>query len=161
MDPAHGGRIPHMDPTHGGRIPRMDPAHRGRIPHHGSHAWRPDPTRQAMRPLLIERLSKKQKSLCALPRRFSSQAAATSPVATYVLTHNPWSWSGTPPLKFKDGGRLETPWGAGSWGVLDETHLFADFVGSRHNLEFEPSRMSKFTSARCGDGDPVVGVLAE
>jgi hypothetical protein len=114
-----------------------------------------------MRPLLIERLSKKQKSLCALPRRFSSQAAATSPVATYVLTHNPWSWSGTPPLKFKDGGRLETPWGAGSWGVLDETHLFADFVGSRHNLEFEPSRMSKFTSARCGDGDPVVGVLAE
>jgi len=115
----------------------------------------------AMKPLLIERLSKKQRALCTLPRKFDAAAATTSKPAAYVLSHGPWAWSGTPPLRFKSNGALETPWGGGSWGVLDDTHLFADFVGSRHNIEFEPGRMGRFTSSRCGDGDPVVGSLVD
>ena len=60
-------------------------------------------------------------------------------------------------MTFKAGGELSTPWGGGRWGVLRGERLFADFVGSRHNLKFE--REGQFLSSRCGDGDPVVGRL--
>ena len=53
---------------------------------------------------------------------------------------------------------LSTPWGAGRWGPLggDGDMLFADFVGSRHNLQFDlRGAPGRFTSSRCGDGEPV------
>ena len=58
---------------------------------------------------------------------------------------------------------LDTPWGAGRWGPLGDGDelLFADFVGSRHNLRFDPEHMGRFTSSRCGDGEPVVGKLVQ
>jgi hypothetical protein len=34
--------------------------------------------------------------------------------------HGPWEWSGTPPFRFKAGGVLDTPWGAGRWGPLGD-----------------------------------------
>ena len=52
--------------------------------------------------------------------------------------------------------------GAGRWGPLggDGDQLFADFVGSRHNLQFDlRGAPGRFTSSRCGDGEPVVGKL--
>lgn len=54
------------------------------------------------------------------------------------------------------------PWGPGRWGPLPGTDnaLFADFVGSKHNIRFDLADPSQFTSARCGDGEPVLGRLA-
>ena len=60
---------------------------------------------------------------------------------------------------FKAQGELQTPWGKGRWGPLGDDALFADFVGSRHNLQFDLRDMGRFTSSRCGDGEPVVGKL--
>ena len=68
-------------------------------------------------------------------------------------------WAGTPPMRFGAGGKLETPWGAGRWGPLDTDTLFVDFAGSQHNVEFSRPVLSRFTSSRCGDGDPVLGKL--
>lgn len=113
----------------------------------------------ALAPLLIERLSKEQRMLCQLPRAFHADQASGSRWARFVQEHGPWEWSGTGPMKFKAGGELSTPWGAGRWGVLEGDFLFADFVGSRHNIKFHASREGQFVSSRCGDGDPVVGKL--
>ena len=67
------------------------------------------------------------------------------------------------PLHFKPDGTLQTPWGLGSWGRLSgaDNALFADFVGNRHNLRFDLADMSRFTSARCGDAEPVIGKLVQ
>ena len=116
--------------------------------------------RGAMQPLLTERISRAERELCAAPRSFGARAGSARLVG-YVQAHGPWEWSGTPGLSFKAGGVLQTPWGAGRWGPLGDgdDRLFADFVGSRHNLRFEPQDMGRFTSSRCGDGEPVVGKL--
>ena len=116
--------------------------------------------RGAMQPLLTERISKEERALCAGPRTFGARAGSARLVA-FVQEHGPWEWSGTPPFRFKAGGVLDTPWGAGRWGALGDGDdlLFADFVGSRHNLRFDPQQMGRFTSSRCGDGEPVVGKL--
>ena len=79
-----------------------------------------------------------------------------------MIESGPWEWSGVPPFVFQAGGVLSTPWGAGRWGPLgtDGDQLFADFVGSRHNLHFDlRAAPGRFTSSRCGDGEPVVGKL--
>ena len=112
----------------------------------------------AMTPLLIERISGAQKKLCSAPRRFSPSAGSEKLVG-FVVENGPWEWSGTPPFTFKAQGELQTPWGPGRWGPLGDDMLFADFVGSRHNLQFDLRDMSRFTSSRCGDGEPVVGKL--
>ena len=76
-----------------------------------------------------------------------------------MQAHGPWSWGGTPPLTFAPGGELRTPWGAGRWGPTEaDDILYADFVGMKHQLTFDAG-FAKFTSARCGDGEPVLGKL--
>ena len=60
---------------------------------------------------------------------------------------------------FAPGGELRTPWGAGRWGPTEaDDILYADFVGMKHQLTFDAG-FAKFTSARCGDGEPVLGKL--
>ncbi|KAL1519284.1 hypothetical protein AB1Y20_022813 [Prymnesium parvum] len=110
----------------------------------------------ALKPMLIERLSKEQRELCQLPRLFDEAAASGSEWARHVQESGTWEWSGTGPMLFEQGGRLSTPWGSGTWGVLRGNYLFADFVGSRHNLKFDSARKGQFVSSRCGDGDPVL-----
>ena len=117
----------------------------------------------AMTPYLTERVSKQDKAWCAATRRRASAADAdSSKLVAYMISHGPWAWSGMKPLHFKPGGELQTPWGSGSWGRLSgaENALFADFVGNHHNIRFDLADMSRFTSARCGDAEPVIGRLA-
>ena len=116
--------------------------------------------REAMRPLLTERVSKEDKARCSGPRDFSTSSKADA-LVHFMQTHGPWAWSGMAPLHFKPGGVLQTPWGQGRWGPLDEENLlFADFVGNKHNLQFELPEMGRFVSRRCGDAEPVIGKLA-
>jgi len=121
-----------------------------------------DGQKRAMTPYLTEKVSKQDKAWCGAPRtRASAADAADSKLVAYMSTHGPWQWSGMSPLRFQAGGTLQTPWGAGSWGKLSgaDNALFADFVGNRHNLRFDLADMSRFTSARCGDAEPVIGKL--
>ena len=60
-------------------------------------------------------------------------------------------------MTFKPGGVLETPWGQGRWGLhagQEESAIYADFVGSKHNVRMLPSGMG--VSTRCGDNNVVL-----
>ena len=57
-------------------------------------------------------------------------------------------------MSFKAGGVLQTPWGAGKWGLLGERAVFADFVGAKHNVRVLPSGMG--ISTRCNDNNVVL-----
>ena len=118
-----------------------------------------DGERKALVPLLTERVAPQDRDWCRGSRVRSSAAISASRLAQFVGSHGPWSWSGMSPLQFRPSGKLDTPWGEGSWGVLGEATLFADFVGNRHNLRFDLPSMARFTSARCGDAEPVIGKL--
>jgi len=114
-------------------------------------------------PFLIERVSQQDKAWCAAQRTYRSSAAdGSAKLVAYVTSHGPWAWSGMTPFRFQPAGELSTPWGPGRWGPLPGTDnaLYADFVGSKHNIRFDLADPSQFTSARCGDGEPVLGRLA-
>jgi len=77
-----------------------------------------------------------------------------------------WSWGGVKPINFEDMGRLSTPWGEGSWGVIAEIRngqalVFADFASQRHELSFEDVDLQQntgmYVSKRCSDSNIVVG----
>ena len=89
--------------------------------------------------------------------------AGSEKLVAFVQQHSPWEWSGVSGLVFGANGELSTPWGKGRWGPLGDggNALFADFVGSMHNLQFNPQELERFTSSRCGDGEPVIGKLAQ
>ena len=73
------------------------------------------------------------------------------------------TWSGIKGLKFRDGGVLETPWGAGSWGRMGdgaEDVLFADFIGQQHAVRVHPLGWPKLLSTRCADFENVTVVVA-
>ena len=48
-------------------------------------------------------------------RHLCSQSSIAS-----VVTNKSWAWSGVKPLTFEENGNLHTPWGEGTWGILEE-----------------------------------------
>jgi hypothetical protein len=92
----------------------------------------------------------------------------------FVARHRVWSWAGMTPFRFAPGGKLETPWGGGAWGLAGAgggagagaagNALYVEFAGARMVLEFEPDAgqpFGMFISQRCADGDLVVGRMAD
>jgi hypothetical protein len=95
------------------------------------------------------------------------------PLASQLLNTR-WTWAGVEALGFGDGGKLETPWGEGVWGVLPPDAnvndggfcaagvpagcAFADFGHALHNVRFnfgaEPPTLRSW---RVGDGESVDG----
>jgi len=59
--------------------------------------------------------------------------------------------------QFHSDGRLTTPWGSGTWGLVDlnKNWFFADFIGAEHRLEVAADGWPHFRSVRCSDGDVV------
>ena len=53
------------------------------------------------------------------------------------------------------GGRLSTPWGPGQWGLHRgfEAALFADFIGTAHNIELSAGIA---VATRCADDNIVL-----
>ena len=73
-------------------------------------------------------------------------------------------WSGITGLQFSESGRLETPWGAGSWGRLGdgkEDLLFADFIGQQHMVRLHADGWPKLQSMRCADFENVTVTVLE
>ena len=68
---------------------------------------------------------------------------------------SPWAWGGVGGFKFEADGKLTTPWGGGTWGVLRDVPdaVFADFVGAKHNLLLSHSVA---VSTRCSDNNVVL-----
>ena len=73
-------------------------------------------------------------------------------------------WSGINGLKFHAGGMLDTPWGAGTWGVIKAgaeagqqpvDQLFADFIGQQHVVSLHADGWPKLHSMRCADFENV------
>ena len=56
----------------------------------------------------------------------------------------------------QNDGSLQTPWGVGQWGAHPdaEDHVFADFVGAKHNVKLLPSGLG--VSTRCADKNTVL-----
>uniref|UniRef100_A0A7S0J9T8 Nucleotide-diphospho-sugar transferase domain-containing protein n=1 Tax=Calcidiscus leptoporus TaxID=127549 RepID=A0A7S0J9T8_9EUKA len=82
-------------------------------------------------------------------------SAEANDLAKRAIAESPWAWGGVAGFEFARGGELRTPWGAGHWGVHSELPdtLFADFVGSKHNLRFSHGVA---VSNRCGDSNVVL-----
>ena len=102
------------------------------------------------------------------PATAAEEGDASSPAAAllgFVGKHREWSWAGMTPFRFAAAGVLETPWGGGKWGVGAEPGaLFVEFAGAKMALQFEPDGgqpFGMFVSTRCGDGDIVLGRVAD
>ena len=89
-------------------------------------------------------------------RKRARRAIAQAGAALRVVRDSPWAWGGVTDLVFHADGSLDTPWGKGTWGGLPGTdeHVFADFVGSKHNLRVLPRGLG--VSTRCGDSNIVL-----
>ena len=92
-------------------------------------------------------------------------ASPSKALLAFIAKHRDWSWAGMTPFRFAAAGALETPWGGGKWGVAPgEGALFAEFAGAKMALQFEPDGgqpYGMFISTRCGDGDIVLGRVAD
>ena len=97
---------------------------------------------------------------CDAARAWSAGACAAggshARVCDTLQRESPWAWGGVGDLVFKPDGKLETPWGAGTWGAHDSADgvVFADFVGSKHNVRLLPSGLG--VSTRCSDANTVL-----
>lgn len=81
---------------------------------------------------------------------------AEATLGATLVEKSPYAWAGIGDMHFKGDGTLETPWGAGRWGGLGAEHprgIFADFVGSKHNVEFLPSGLGVSTRCRSAARD--------
>ena len=94
---------------------------------------------------------------CGSPRTFD--AGLQPALVGHLGAHPKWSWGGGP-VEFQAGGKMVTPWGEGHWGPVaaegGAMAMFADFVGARHHLTFEPD-FGTFQSHRCNDFDFIIG----
>lgn len=88
-------------------------------------------------------------------RAFGGDGREADPaLAADLIERSPFAWAGIGDMHFKAGGELETPWGAGKWGGLGGRWISADFVGSKHNVNFLPTGLG--VSTRCGDRNTVL-----
>ena len=87
-------------------------------------------------------------------RRVGSGSEAKK-VDRAAVERSPWSWGGVPGFVFEAGGRLSTPWGPGQWGLHRgfEAALFADFIGTAHNIELSAGIA---VATRCADDNIVL-----
>ena len=93
---------------------------------------------------------------CDAASREGASARLGAEAGWRVVDESPWAWGGVTGLAFHPDGTLDTPWGKGVWGGLPDApqHVFADFVGSRHNLRVQPQGLA--VSTRCGDANIVL-----
>ena len=84
------------------------------------------------------------------PRRLDTTAARL------LISESPYAWGGVGDMVFNADGSLQTPWGVGQWGAHPdaEDHVFADFVGAKHNVKLLPSGLG--VSTRCADKNTVL-----
>jgi hypothetical protein len=86
----------------------------------------------------------------------SAADEARAPAARRALEQGGrWRWIGSDGFLFKPGGQLQTPWGAGEWGLVpgqsEESTLFVRFVDLDHMIR--SSGDDSWESTRCADGD--------
>jgi len=84
---------------------------------------------------------------------------------TEIAGSGPWEWAGQGPFAFLRGGQLHTPWGNGRWGVQRQTsegveqakdgQVFADFVGSQHDVYWSERECLRMQSSRKADAEKV------
>lgn len=89
-----------------------------------------------------------------LPCTRGSEVGGEGELAEQLIHNSPYAWGGVGDMSFKEGGILETPWGQGKWGLHSQTAIFADFVGSKHNVRMIEGGMG--VSTRCGDSNVVL-----
>ena len=91
---------------------------------------------------------------CAGAREWNG-ADEAAPAVRAAVERSPWSWGGVPGFVFEAGGRLSTPWGPGQWGLHRgfEAALFADFIGTAHNIELSAGIA---VATRCADDNIVL-----
>mmetsp|Transcript_16261 Transcript_16261/g.42125 ORF Transcript_16261/g.42125 Transcript_16261/m.42125 type:complete len:188 (+) Transcript_16261:835-1398(+) len=98
--------------------------------------------------------------------RPSSVSRAKSALLAAVVQYGHAEWGGVRWLRFGDDGKLNTPWGEGTWGGAPgsrgETTIYCDFFGkTRHllrlngTLPLDGQTPFVLTSTRCTDGDTV------
>ena len=85
-----------------------------------------------------------------------SDTLASDDLPSSLKRTQSWTWAGTPGLKFAAGGKLETPWGEGTWGVNRNSRFYAKFAGAVHLLQFSDDG-TYFISRRCSDGEEILG----
>jgi len=89
-------------------------------------------------------------------RAGGEQGAAAGDLVAKLQAQSPFAWAGVGDMIFKADGVLSSPWGVGKWGAHpgDSAAIFADFVGTRHNVRIMPSGLG--ISTRCTDNNVVL-----
>jgi hypothetical protein len=106
-------------------------------------------------------------------RRVAGDGIERSALAKRVVGTR-WKWAGIDGLVFGEGGKLQTPWGTGVWGVLPSGGkynddgfcasgcLFADFSSALHNVRFDlDATPATFKTYRLGDAANVDGLQVQ
>ena len=89
-------------------------------------------------------------------RRGGRNGDGSTKLGEHLIAHSPYAWGGVGDMVFNADGSLQTPWGVGQWGAHPdaEDHVFADFVGAKHNVKLLPSGLG--VSTRCADKNTVL-----
>jgi hypothetical protein len=91
-----------------------------------------------------------------LPQLTAAELARHTLASNIVTADETWLWGGEGPVRFLSTGKLETPWGEGTWGTVpspwrkDSLHVTLPERGGAYLLMFLSEKWS-FVALRCED----------